>query len=293
MKIIRLLFFLLPFVTQAQEGKSPVEQAFSKNSKKQLLSFFVNWHKELPTFSDSAISSLSDTQKQAYKIFTAFYKPHRLDSLVGGEWDYATYDKKQFLLVQNDLQIQIIDKFDYSEKEINDFAEEHVKREVKNDSLREAYLKRNSEGYLQTFVLRLYSPERYTRISDSIHDFRPLIRAGGKTPLYLSEKYMGMLNDFLASGNNYYMIPTVANLAPPDAETKKRIDFLEHYIKIWYGHWAGDWQLVSYPYVYSIVFDKELKNARVNFRMVYERGQAIMKYENGKWVLKSSRTWVQ
>ncbi len=84
------------------------------------------------------------------------------------------------------------------------------------------------------------------------------------------------------------------NPARSSGESEKRKAFLENDIKIWYGHWGSYWQLDSYPVVYSITFDKRMLYARVDFRMVYEGGEAVLKKKNGQWVLVTSkRTWIE
>ena len=69
------------------------------------------------------------------------------------------------------------------------------------------------------------------------------------------------------------------NPARSKGESEKRKMFLENYIKIFHGHWGGYWQLHSYPEAESITFDKNMEYARVDFRLVYEGGFAILKNE--------------
>ena len=82
--------------------------------------------------------------------------------------------------------------------------------------------------------------------------------------------------------------------AKSKCESDKRKQFLENYIKIWYGHWGGYWQLNSYPYAQKITFDRKFENAVVDYRMVYEGGFAYFKKVNGIWVLiQARRTWIE
>ena len=65
-------------------------------------------------------------------------------------------------------------------------------------------------------------------------------------------------------------------------------------MKIFHGHWGGYWQFLSYPQVYSITFDNDMKFARVDFRLVYQGGEAFLKNEEGVWTLMSSKlTWIE
>jgi hypothetical protein len=86
----------------------------------------------------------------------------------------------------------------------------------------------------------------------------------------------------------------IMNPARSNGQSLKREKFLAHFIKIWYGHWGGYWQLYSYPEVYSIIFDKQMNRAEVNFRFIYEGGKAVLENKNGQWKLLSSmRTWIE
>lgn len=122
----------------------------------------------------------------------------------------------------------------------------------------------------------------------------PAVESTDKKPLYLNSKYNEILNAFL--GNKHLPLGAggIMNPARSKGQSAKRKMFLEKFIKIWYGHWGGYWQLISYPEANSITFDKEMKYARIDFRMVYEGGEAILKRENGIWKLISAkRTWIE
>jgi len=136
-----------------------------------------------------------------------------------------------------------------------------------------------------------FGPEIKSHLADSIMNFRPSINCNNKKPLYLTSHYDSILNNFL--GNKYFQLGVMSPATAKD-ESKKRQAFLEHEIKIFYGHWGGYWQLFSYPVAYSITFDKQMHYAKVNFRMVYEGGEAILENQSGRWVLISSRrTWIE
>ena len=104
-----------------------------------------------------------------------------------------------------------------------------------------------------------------------------------KFGVYLNSLYYTGLTKFLGSiikknkerlNYTYYL---------SEKEVKKRQLFLEQNIKVWEGHWGAYWQLLTYPEVNSIIFDKEMEYAKVFFRIVYEGGEALLKKENGKW----------
>jgi hypothetical protein len=279
-----------------------LEEAYRTQSKEKLKQFFREWSGNIPAISGQELSQLNTRQKEAYAVFTAFYKPHRLDSLGGSEWGTAIYQKTSFLLVQNEVKIRVTDKIFYSDAVIDSIITSVVTRTVQEDSTKQRLLKKIN-GRLSQNIRAEYGFEtsfsfHNSRDSekpiDSIDTFRPVIKVPGKQAIYLTSKREKTLKAFL--GDKHLPLGTggIMNPARSNGESDKRKKFLESAIKIWYGHWGGYWQLNSYPVAYSITFDKNLLYARINFRMVYEGGEAILKKTNGQWTLLSSRrTWIE
>lgn len=222
---------------------SQLEEAYKQHSKEKLLQFFNSWSTNSSVISEQDLSQLTNRNKEAYGVFAAFYKPHKLDSLGGSEWGNDIYQKANFLLVQNSIKIRAEDK---------------------------------------------------EAIVDSIVDFRPSVKVPGKYCIYLTPKRAEVLKAFLGDKHLPIGAGGIMNPARSSGESEKRKNFLENNIKIWYGHWGGYWQLDSYPVVYSIVFSKNMLQARVSFQIVYEGGEALLKKLDGKWQLVSSRrTWIE
>lgn len=139
-------------------------------------------------------------------------------------------------------------------------------------------------------------PDQTTRPKtlDSITDFRPALAFDSPKMVVLTPSYDSLLNHFLGDEHRPLGSGSIMSPASAKAESKKRQTFLDKTIRIWYGHWGGYWQLNSYPYASTIVFDRQFRFAVVNFRMVYEGGYAYFKKENGQWVLiEAKRTWIE
>ena len=297
LSVLVILSFSINY-TYSQTTAGILEKAYKEKSTKKLKDFFYTWSQDIPPITDLEISGYNDTIKQAYKSFIAFYKPHRLDSIGGSEWGNDIYKNVDFLIVQNTLKIYFIDKVFYSEEEKEEFVINEINiRYFDRDSTRISIIERLKNNNRDIdFYYRRYSGEKLKKsiLTDSIMNFRPAIHCNGKIPLFLTETYKEMINAFL--GNKFLPLGAggIMNPARAKGQSEKRKRFLENYVKIFHGHWGGYWQLYSYPQAYSITFDNNMEYARIDFRLVYQGGEAFLKNENGIWKLISSKlTWIE
>jgi hypothetical protein len=274
-------------------------KSYEHNSKKELKLFFDIWKKQQQPITKNELLKKNDTTKNVYNVFNIFYNPLNIKKLGGSEWGNKIYKKSKYLVIQNKILIYFTDKIYYTEKETEDYAIEFINRVIKDKEKRNKFLERK-DGKLSDFVLERFSPsEDYDRndkeiITDSIVNFNPQINCKDKVPVYLTNSFEKILNDFLLAeednfGNNNIMQPAKAK-----DESEKRKYFLANSIKIYKGHWGGYWQLHSYPTVSKIVFDKKMEFARIDFKLIYQGGEAILKNENGVWKLIESKiTWIE
>ncbi len=288
------LFVIFVSAAYAQTPEKNLEIAYKKKSASLLKEFFNQWAQNSSPITNIDLTQLNDTVKNAYQVFTVFYKPTDINRIGGSEWGKSIYTEVDFLIVQNSIKIYFTEKIHYSDQEIEDHVRKVLK--AKDDSSRQELLQKVN-GKLSTFVIRRFGPvvsEQAIFIKDSITDFRPIIDCNGKTPLYLTQSYNNLLNAFLGNTHIPFGTENIMNPARSSGESEKRKKFLEKQIKIWYGHWGGYWELYSYPQVSRIIFDKYMQYAKVEFRMVYEGGEAILKNNNGHWELLSARrTWIE
>lgn len=284
----------------AQSPSRLLHKAYRRNSEKLLTQFFQKWHEEVEPVTLEELSGANDTIRQMYAVFETFYKPLDLDSLGGSEWGNEIYRNVDFLIVQNQITIHFLEKVVYTDAEIDSFVVDNINRRYASDSIRQFFLKR-TDGKLSQSALHLFGPDNWLvsypdfLFTDTILDFRPQIHCGNKAPVYLNDAYDALLNSFL-NKNKYIPLGKGSIMRPAMAKGKsaRRKKFLEKSVKIWYGHWGGYWQLYTYPVVYSITFDAEMLYAKVDFRMVYEGGEAILKRENNTWkLISANRTWIE
>ena len=252
------IFVSLSAVAQTDDGA--LLRAYRANSTEQLDSFFLYWRTRIPSLDERSLAGSSDTVQNIYGVFKAFYTPLDIQRLGGSEWGNDIYGKVRYLLVQNRI--------------LYGFTDSLMKGEV--DTPDASNFPPQADHY------------------DTFREFRPVVNFTSPRIVILTPTYERMLSAFLGDKHNPLGKGGIMNPAAAAGESARRKAFLEKMIKIWYGHWGGYWQLSSYPYAGSIVFDRTMKRAVVNFSMVYEGGYAYLKKVNGAWVLiKAKRTWIE
>jgi len=121
-----------------------------------------------------------------------------------------------------------------------------------------------------TTILGWPKPKKY----DSVIDFRPRVLFAYPQTVVLTGGYRDLLNRFLGNQQLPFAARNIMAPARSRGESVKRKQFLEQDIKLWYGHWGGYWQLLSYPAIGSITFDRTFQHALINYELVYEGGYA-------------------
>jgi hypothetical protein len=123
--------------------------------------------------------------------------------------------------------------------------------------------------------------------TDSLFDFRPPVCLEGKTILYLTQNYNEALNYFLnpdydPKSNIPYFQLTI------NQEGWDHFNFLVKKLAIIPGHWGGYWHIETHPEITYLVLSTSLKHAKINFRIAYEFGEAIMEKKSTGWEMISS-----
>lgn len=293
-RLLLLPILFLTAIAYAQPEGKLLEEAYKRKSKESLKGFFQKWNQEIVPVSNDELLKMGDTIKETYKVFKGFYKPQAIDSLGGSEWGNDIYKDVSYLLVQNSIKIYFCDKVFFSQHDSDEVITDYINKHVKDTSEKRKLLTCNNGRRSQIAFEYFFHPQYDDTLVDSIMNFRPQINCNNKTPVYLTPKFDSILNAFLGNENLPLGTGGIMNPARSTGESAKRKKFLENYIKIWYGHWGGYWQLNSYPKAFSVIFDRKMEYARVDFRMVYEGGEAILKNKNGYWTLISAkRTWIE
>jgi hypothetical protein len=130
--------------------------------------------------------------------------------------------------------------------------------------------------------------------TDSINNFRPPIELEKNKVLYLTGEYAKTLNKFLGSTSTELGEGDIMNPSRPAGESEKRYELLRPYIPILHGHWGGYWHLETHPEINLIIFNKSLTRAKINFRVGYQGGEAILEKSGSDWAIKESKaTWIE
>ncbi|SBW02461.1 hypothetical protein [uncultured Dysgonomonas sp.] len=291
MKKAIVLFLLCLLFSQSYSQFNLLEEAYKKKSKEKLNEFFNDWQKETPSISDAEFENLTDREKEVYKVFGAFYNPVNLQTIGRSEWGDTIYQSVKYLIVQNSIQYRIQNRVFFTEEEkvavYKKLQEEYGQQGL--DSLKLQSIPAFAEEWVTEELI-----ENENVHTDTITDFRPVLFFSDKKVVYLNSLYNIGLTHFLGTHiiKNKDRLTYAYYLS--DKEIGKRQTFLEQNIKVWRGHWGAYWQLLTYPEVNIIVFDKEMKYARVFFRIVYEGGEALLKKEEGEWnIISSKLTWIE
>ncbi|MES2388035.1 MAG: hypothetical protein V4543_08535 [Bacteroidota bacterium] len=296
--ILTALFLISLFSAKCQPARKTLEKAYKNNNPKLLKTFFENWRKEIPPVSEQELSKLNNTLKNAYAVFRAFYRPEDISSLGGCEFGNDIYKNADYLLVQNHIFIyKSHGKFQNLPPDPDDYTIKNISKNRKQDSLKavDTYKTNLIKSILHTKTLTDLSTEDGKEVLiDSIMNFRPGYTGSVKKAIFLNSKYRKILTDFLQNEHSNLGDGGIMNPAQAQGESEKRKKFLERFIKIYYGHWGGYWQLHSYPYCGSITFDKDMQYAKIAFTMVYEGGETVLKKTASGWkIVSSRRTWIE
>lgn len=129
---------------------------------------------------------------------------------------------------------------------------------------------------------------------DSIDNFRPPIDLDKDKVLYLTHEYAGAINKFLGTESTELGEGNIMNPSRPESESEKRYEILRPYIPILHGHWGGYWHLETHPDISVIIFNKSMTKAKIDFRVGYQGGEAILEKSGNNWTIKESKaTWIE
>ena len=296
-----LLFLCTAIQGQDQSQVKLLRKAYKKHSTSLLYQFFDNW--------SNAVSSNENEAKnkwvaEAHKVFAAFYQPLQLDKIGCSSEDQDLYKNSPYFIVQGTLnKIYMADFIPVTSDEIETYYTNRINQMFPDDSIRKeelGYLQRKKEIGELSFkfdfkytIAYLWERIPTTKV-DSAISFRPLVKFPNKKVVYLTTGYRWLLDNFLGNRHVGLGQEGIMQVAYSKGESRKRMDFINSAVKIFYGHWGGYWQYETYPEATSIVFDSQMQRAVVYFRFVYEGGEVILEKQNGEWTIVSSKfTWIE
>ncbi|MBN2092147.1 hypothetical protein JW964_21185, partial [candidate division KSB1 bacterium] len=260
-RILLLLSFTLLFFSSQLNSQLILENltdAYSKDSDSLLNKFLENWYHAYQPKSSDEISSENELIQYAYEIFDKFYSPFDLARIGRSEWGDSLYYGVDYIIVQNSIKLLVYD----------------------SDSLKFNSIFDNTDSLILKKI--------------DVTDFRPPVQFEQARVLYLTSEYDSCLNRFLKTTHNPLGADGLMNPASAKGESLARQMFLNRHLRIIHGHWGGYWHLETHPFVFNIEFNKDKNYARVNFKLVYEGGEAIFIKQNNEWIMKKSyRTWIE
>lgn len=295
------LIFLLSIVALSSVSAQTSEQletAYKENSREKLKAFFDDWAKEIKPATLQQRKKMSNTVQQAYKVFEAFYNPHDLANLGSTQWGNDIYTGFNYLIIQKGFKIFQREKVYWTEQEARDYAIRNVLKNISPTQHEKyiAFINSGDKNHINTYGPngRDIWQDKSRVMIDSVTDFHPAIIQTAATPLYLNDKYQKMLDSFLGNKHIPLGVGDIMNPARPAGESADRLLFLRNYVKIYLGHWGNHWHYTSDPSIGALIFDKDMKYARIQYNMIYEGGEAFLEYKDDTWKLISmKRTWTQ
>lgn len=299
--ILFILFIKISFSSFAQSDIELLETAYQKKSTFLLGEVFEKWHNNSKRLTNVETNKLNDTLKETYKVFKTFYKPKNLNLIGGSEFGDTFYNRIKYALIQNSIYIEMKDKIYYSTSELDSFIIDGI-NSCNIDSTKKKYFSTKINGQFIAWVLYNFQPKDiYTGKDKNVtlvydyRDFYPIIEDSIIKLINLTNNIQTTLVSFLKDSHSHFGSGGgLMSIAKVKGKSNDRKNFLENYIKIFYGHWGGYWQLDTYPEVRNIIFDKNFEYAKVCYRMVYEGYETILKKENNQWrIISSKRTWIE
>jgi hypothetical protein len=298
-KTLHLLCLLIVVALNSRAQTSEqLETAYHENSTEKLKAFFDAWANELKPATPKQRKKMSKTVQQAYKVFEAFYNPHDIANHGGSEFGNDIYTGFNFLIIQNEFKIFQREKVYWTEQEARDYAINNILKNISPTQHNRMIASINSGKMI---FVDSYGPngrdiwqDKSRVMIDSVTNFRPGITQTAATPLYLTDKYRKILDSFLGNDHIPFGEGDIMNPALPKDESAKRLNFLRNYIKIYLGHWGTFWHYTSDPSIGALIFDNDMKHARIQYTMIYEGGEAFLEYQDNAWKLISTkRTWIE
>lgn len=259
------------------DQKAILDSAYRLNSPKLLGIFFENWLSETRQ-NRKNVKDLSEIEQETIKLYEVFFNPRDLNKIGGNETGRDIYRDTKLFITPSYIKIGIVNSLN------RDSILEVRLKELEDTTIREKYLKKTNGKYLPKAYYFLGNWTRANKI-DTLKNFTPNI----KDCLSFTPYYDTLLNNFLGTEPKYFGSGNIINPAMPILDTYERAKFLTQFINVWPGHWGGNWHIETFPIVYRITYDSQLKNAVVTYRIVYERGETLLRKENNEWRIVDNR----
>ena len=293
--ILLLLTAVMSVMAQGRQQAKLLKKAYRLHSTQMLYEFFDNWSEEVQSNENEAENPYVT---EAHKVFAAFYHP--LQTYRDTNRRYTLYDEKPYFIVQGSLyEIQLAECILRGQAEIDSFMVSRIRQTYyMDDSLQNMWIERHRKEDFEPCYYRQECWPPFTHVTwtklDSAFSFRPPVHFDGKKVVYLTDGYKELLNSFLG---NCYVELGERNIMQPafsKGKSRKRQEFFNQAALIFYGHWGGYWEYVTFPEAFRIVLNTEMNRAIVYFSFIYEGGDVYLEKKDGEWVVVETRfTWIE
>jgi len=291
-----LLSAVMSVMAQGRQQAKLLRKAYGLHSTRLLYDFFDNWSEEMPSNEKEAKTPYV---AEAHKVFAAFYQPLQTYNYLKKNQRFTLYDEKKYFIVQGSLfKIQVAECIPREPAEIDSFMVNRIWQVYEEDSTRNKYLERYQQGRFMPCYESYRSVPLYTVVPlvtvDSAVSFRPPVHFDGKKVVYLTDGYEELLNSFL--GNCYVELGkrNIMQTAFSKGTSRMKQKFFNRAALIYYGHWGGYWEYVTFPEAYRIVFNPEMNRAMVFFKFIYRGGDVYLEKKDGEWTVVDFRfTWIE
>lgn len=291
-----LLTAIMSVMAQDRQQAKLLRKAYALHSTKMLYAFFDNWSEEVQSNEQDAKNPYV---VEAHKVFAAFYQPLQTYNYLKKNQRFTLYDEKQYFIVQGSLfKIEVAECIPREPAEIDSFMVNRIWQVYEDYDRRNKWLER----YQQESFMPCYESYRSVPIHtivplttvDSAVTFHPPVHFDGKIVVYLTNGYKELLDSFL--GNCYVELGkrNIMQAAFSKGRSRMKQKFFNKAALIYYGHWGGYWEYVTFPEAYRIVFNPEMNRAMVFFRFIYRGGDVYMEKKDGEWTVVDFRfTWIE
>jgi hypothetical protein len=260
---------IVPFNNRQQGTLEYLENAYKYDSDSLLKNFFDYFAENIFKI-DSNVNRNFSIINQVNEIYRLFYNPKDKSSIVGYTNNdlYIFYAK--YIVVQNKINVIILNSYQIIDT-------------IRKKSIVDKSISYNSDKLNYRIVNNF-----------TINNFKPKIKIENSKIIYLDDEFSRILYKFLNTEEFKDLSKggRVSTILEENMVINKII-FLNRMYRIFHSYHGG-WQIETFPFVNDIVFNSEMNEAVIFFRIYSWGGEAIFNLIDNKWVMLDSRlTWIE
>lgn len=231
---------------------------------------------------------LNDTVLMVQKVLTAFLSPENFDTIEGTALSPMNYTTHTHVLVQNSLGIYFTNRLYYTQWEIDSIGLAQSKLIMMDTkppiSLYESIV-RNNQIFPHQLLWHIAEDEikKANRVvkKDSIVNANWRLERIDKKIVSLSPSVDSALIAFLK--HKYVAAGRSLITLSLEKESSKRKKAINEVVNFWYCKRGKYWQLVSYPYIDQLIFDRKMKYALLKIKLSYGSANVMLRNNKDEW----------